>query len=222
MNMAKLQLAIMAFASVVVANSARASFNLITDGDFSTPGQGVGGYTYAPTGSPWTFSPLIGGVSGSGITYIPSAFENTPLNIQAGFLQTAGGSVSSTDPASISQVFSAPAAGSYDLSFMYAGRTYDGGTTTFKVSVDGSSVFTVTPLSGQNFTPESLIVTLANGNHTLAFTSTAPVIGYDETAFIGNVSLTAVPEPTTIISAALMLLPFGASTLRILRRKQVA
>jgi len=31
-----------------------------------------------------------------------------------------------------------------------------------------------------------------------------------------------VPEPTTIISAALMLLPFGASTLRIMRRKQVA
>jgi hypothetical protein len=35
-------------------------------------------------------------------------------------------------------------------------------------------------------------------------------------------SLTAVPEPTTIISGVLMLLPFGASTLRILRKKQVA
>jgi hypothetical protein len=32
----------------------------------------------------------------------------------------------------------------------------------------------------------------------------------------------AVPEPTTIISAALMLLPFGASTLRILRRQRAA
>ena len=31
-----------------------------------------------------------------------------------------------------------------------------------------------------------------------------------------------VPEPTTIISGALLLLPFGASTLRILRKKQVA
>jgi hypothetical protein len=30
---------------------------------------------------------------------------------------------------------------------------------------------------------------------------------------------TCVPEPTTILSGALMLLPFGASTLRILRRK---
>jgi hypothetical protein len=31
-----------------------------------------------------------------------------------------------------------------------------------------------------------------------------------------------VPEPTTIIAGALLLLPFGASTLRILRRKQTA
>ena len=29
----------------------------------------------------------------------------------------------------------------------------------------------------------------------------------------------AVPEPTTMIAGALLLLPFGASTLRILRRR---
>jgi hypothetical protein len=33
---------------------------------------------------------------------------------------------------------------------------------------------------------------------------------------------TAVPEPTTLISGALLLLPFGASTLRILRKNRVA
>jgi hypothetical protein len=31
-----------------------------------------------------------------------------------------------------------------------------------------------------------------------------------------------VPEPTTIVAGALLLLPFGASTLRILRKRQVA
>lgn len=36
----------------------------------------------------------------------------------------------------------------------------------------------------------------------------------------GTFSATAVPESTTIIAGALLLLPFGASTLRILRRKQ--
>jgi hypothetical protein len=34
--------------------------------------------------------------------------------------------------------------------------------------------------------------------------------------------LTVVPEPTTLIAGALLLLPFGASTLRILRRKHAA
>jgi hypothetical protein len=32
----------------------------------------------------------------------------------------------------------------------------------------------------------------------------------------------AVPEPTTIIAGALLLLPFGGSTLRILRKKWMA
>jgi hypothetical protein len=37
-----------------------------------------------------------------------------------------------------------------------------------------------------------------------------------------SISLAPVPEPTTIISGVLMLLPFGASTLRILRKRQAA
>ena len=42
--------------------------------------------------------------------------------------------------------------------------------------------------------------------------------GNNQTEF----TVTAVPEPTTIISGMLMLLPFGASTLRILRRNRAA
>ncbi len=40
--------------------------------------------------------------------------------------------------------------------------------------------------------------------------------------FTGSLTAGAVPEPKTIISALLMLLPFGASALRILRKRQVA
>ena len=36
---------------------------------------------------------------------------------------------------------------------------------------------------------------------------------------LDDISVTAVPEPTTCIAGALLLLPFGASTLRSLRRK---
>jgi hypothetical protein len=39
---------------------------------------------------------------------------------------------------------------------------------------------------------------------------------------LDNISLTAVPEPTTMIAGALLLLPFGASTIRILRKKVAA
>ena len=35
-------------------------------------------------------------------------------------------------------------------------------------------------------------------------------------------TLTAVPEPSTYVAGALLLLPFGASALRILRKRQVA
>jgi hypothetical protein len=38
----------------------------------------------------------------------------------------------------------------------------------------------------------------------------------------GTFEFSAVPEPTTLIAGALLLLPFGASTLRILRRNRVA
>jgi hypothetical protein len=38
----------------------------------------------------------------------------------------------------------------------------------------------------------------------------------------GLATLTAVPEPTTMIAGALLLLPFGASTLRMLRKHRPA
>jgi hypothetical protein len=59
------------------------------------------------------------------------------------------------------------------------------------------------------------------GSYELTFASTSP-LGNSATGYglvIGNA---VVPEPSTIIASALMLLPFGASTLRILRRNRVA
>ena len=41
-------------------------------------------------------------------------------------------------------------------------------------------------------------------------------------AVIGNVALTAVPEPTTMLAGALMLLPLGVSAIRIMRKSRVA
>ncbi len=41
-------------------------------------------------------------------------------------------------------------------------------------------------------------------------------------ANIDSITIFPVPEPTTMIAGALLLLPFGASTLRILRKRQMA
>ena len=59
-----------------------------------------------------------------------------------------------------------------------------------------------------------------NINSTLPFdsvvaTSSLHAFEFDNVAY----NKTAVPEPTTMIAGALLLLPFGASTLRILRRR---
>ena len=43
---------------------------------------------------------------------------------------------------------------------------------------------------------------------------------FDATSYSGTLTSAAVPEPTTVIAGALLLLPFGASTLRILRRNR--
>jgi hypothetical protein len=39
---------------------------------------------------------------------------------------------------------------------------------------------------------------------------------------INSITVSPVPEPTTMIAGALLLLPFGASTLRMLRKRQTA
>jgi hypothetical protein len=51
------------------------------------------------------------------------------------------------------------------------------------------------------------------------------VVGSEGQGFFGpnlSFSISTVPEPTTMIAGALLLLPFGASTLRILRKNRTA
>jgi hypothetical protein len=70
-------------------------------------------------------------------------------------------------------------------------------------------------------------------NHSFLWTASSTSVGFtaiydNNTVVQGNdfalddISLTAVPEPTTMIAGALLLLPFGASTLRVLRKHRTA
>jgi hypothetical protein len=60
-------------------------------------------------------------------------------------------------------------------------------------------------------------------NSTITTLTIMDVTGRDSNAgWIDNVQISAVPEPTTMIAGALLLLPFGASAIRILRRNRQA
>ena len=93
----------------------------------------------------------------------------------------------------------------------------------------------VTYSSAADLPPGSLPVPPAGSlipvSLTYQFVATSPsttltfmdATGYDSNAaWIDNVSLVAVPEPPTVIAGALLLLPFGASTIRFFRRQRAA
>jgi hypothetical protein len=207
----------------------QASANLVINGDFESGNTGfTSGYTYviplapAPSGnlntlwdeatytvynninavhSSWTFGPAADHTTtGPGNMLIVNGDTKFGVPVWQGTLSaplTAGGTYN----------FSAWVANIYAVS--PAQLTF---------SVDGITLGSITPLGTgiwQQFSatfvapytgaPLGLvnINTQANGNDFV----------------LDDISVTAVPEPTTMIAGALLLLPFGASTLRILRKR---
>jgi hypothetical protein len=98
----------------------------------------------------------------------------------------------------------------------------------------------VNPVVLVNGTPTPYLftgnVSLADGpgnNHwqtaSVTFTAVGPTpisfmgltAGTERVLLLDNVTLTAVPEPATVLAGALLLLPLGVSSLRIVRRKSV-
>jgi hypothetical protein len=97
---------------------------------------------------------------------------------------------------------------------------YDTQSPSVQVNLNGNAAgtFTAGPIAGANNRWETF-----NFGFTALTTSTViefDGVGADNQKYIGldNVDMTAVPEPTTIIAGALLLLPFGASTLRMMRK----
>ena len=85
--------------------------------------------------------------------------------------------------------------------------------------------FIITDTSG-TWSSDADVLAANNGGNLAAahiFVTSNPANASNDalaTGFASGVQL--VPEPTTMFAGALLLLPFGASTLRILRRKRVA
>jgi hypothetical protein len=164
--------------------------NLVLNGSFESPPLGPTVYEYGVTGYDWDFG------IGSGITALPSAWDWSgsapPPGAQVAFLQSAAGD--------FSQIVDAPSAGTYALSFMDAGRPDFGpygGDLTYQVLINGVGVDTLSTVSGQGWNTISLNVSLSNGLNTLEFQGVSannPYHGSDDSAFIDDVSLTAVPD----------------------------
>jgi hypothetical protein len=97
----------------------------------------------------------------------------------------------------------------------------------FKVTLDGSGATSQAIVGGITtgaYTEYTVdLTTTGGGSKPLTFEYQADGVGgqglLDD---ISVTAITAVPEPTTLIAGLSLLLPFGASTLRILRRRQSA
>jgi hypothetical protein len=188
-------------ASLLVAGSLAASSahaNLIMNGSFQT-----GNFTG------WTADPVSFGMY---IVTAPSAFVDSGDAYSA---QIAGYSYG---PDTLSQTVATTPGQDYTLSFS---EYIDDGapTTSLQVNWDGTSVYDVVDTGPyrmfQNVTVS--VPLLGSGSDTVEF-----LCANDPSeTYLDNVSLTptAVPEPTTLISGAMLLLPFGSSAFRQLRKK---
>ena len=204
---------VLAFAAAAVSLTAvpsTANASVVIDGSFenqgssatfySGPASSVGGgdgYCYfgvknlacGNSGSPWT---------GTGLINPPSAFGQ-PFTAQNGnyysFIQ--GTQI-------LAQTFVSSLAGASQLSFWTAGRSNNGGAQTVSIFLNSVLVgnFT-TNQSTPTWVQRTFNVNLASGNNLLEFRGQATT---DQTAFIDNISVPAVPEPSTW---AMLMLGFG-------------
>ena len=133
-----------------------------------------------------------------------------------------------TGPAGVAQtsISTIPNAIYHISGWLGSSSVYNPGTTqpTITVNINGNDVQTFTGIGYQapatSYWQEFGLDFIATGNSTLLALQ-GGTVGTGNNYYIGldNISVSMVPEPTTMLAGALLLLPFGANTLRILRRR---
>ena len=226
-------------------------YDAAADFSFSPNPNGVWSYGWSQTlGSGFNLdtavNPSLGGVPGvvqwqgnqpPGADGNPSVFENTTSSSQTISSIFILSHSLAFHPGSLGQYaivqFTAPSAGSYLISATFQGDDVGYTTTGVDVLVGGTPSFAgvvngfehvpggpatsgSSPITSWSSTP----VHLSAGEPVDFMVTTDGKFDNDSTGL--QALVTAVPEPTTLIAGALLLLPFGASTLRILRRNRVA
>lgn len=171
----------------------------VPDASFETPAIASDSFTYDPLGAPWSFSGHAGIVNAPGSGFNgPTALDGS----QYAFLQSG---FSGQTPGVFSQTISFSLAGTFQLTYLVAGRPPDGfgafGDLPYDVRLDSTVVGTDSTTSSEPFTQLSFTFTAAAGDHTLTFETNQ--INADNTAFIDSVSIRAVPEPNSFVLFAI-------------------
>ncbi len=125
--------------------------------------------------------------------------STTSTSGQAAFLQ--GGDGTATDVAFSQQLtFGGPTEITFSAESRYAASNY-GNTDTINVYLDGTEIGSVTPSTtiGAFQTFKLPIDYVAGGTHTLTFAGDN-LQGGDSSSFVDNVSVTVVPEPSSIVA----------------------
>jgi hypothetical protein len=193
--------------------SVQASLNLVQDPGFE------GGETgfLTSTSTPWVNPAYTPGFTD--INNVNVVKNGNPHSGMFNAVLTEEVIDSSADSAVMYQSMSLTAGSLYSVSFWILPQ----GTGDLTVSLNGvyvtPGVNGVMAVNGAEvYSQYSFTVTPVNNSGILSFvwsSSATPTI-----LDLDDVSVTAVPEPTTMVAGALMLLPFAASTLR--RRKKVS
>jgi len=196
-----------AFGAATVAAQA-APANLVSNGGFDGT---TGGYVY--NASPASVAALgiwvptqAGTVSGWDGSFVSIASDNGPWNnpnYLPGFDATAqGGYIAGVQSDGTLTQGLTLAGGEYKLTWLTANRGAD---QTYSVLFNGTALETVTTTTSAGWTSQS-VEFYTSGGSTLSFVGGTTFDQRDATSFIDNVSVTAVPEPTSMLMMAVATL----------------
>jgi hypothetical protein len=183
-----------AAAGIWLATIASGVGQIIANGSFETPDISSNTFLYDPSGAVWVFTGSSGIIDAPGGAFFG---EPAPDGSQYAFLQ-----FDPTNAGVFSQTITLSLAGTYELSYLVAGRPNNGGGAAgnlpYQILLDSTVIASDSTTTGQPFTSKVFDFSATTGSHTLTFETAAGASG-DNTAFFDMIAIQAVPEPGSAV-----------------------